>query len=482
MYATLGATLVILWPPLARPVLDGDSLLYHLPNAAAFVQNASLWKVQAPYWFYPPASELFAAGIFAASGRWSLPIAGALPALLIVARLYAIARANGAEAWRAASIPLAFICTPVAAFEAGTLQNDLWLAAFFVEVLASGSVLAAAICALLKPYGWIEAIIAAWCARVPARLVALAFLPFVFWIARDAVLLGGAGVSFTAAYWSSTIAGNAAIAFPQLANGVAAVTPQAFVWFAALLAGFVFRDTRRYAASGVAAFALYCFLPVSYRAYATNYVLDASSLRYALPALAAGAFVAVVVVARSRAWLAGIAYAVAAWGVWSVLAVFWNDGFARWAVLVAAVCVGAALLARRTRAVSIAAAVLAVLLVGSWAASTRAPGFYADWMRQPSGQPTGAFSWVATHHPRAIVAQNVRTGAIVMASPRTRVIDGDDATPDVCASARAMHALVLAGSNESAQDAALRSLMAHAKSCGKVLFEDGAAVVVQPAP
>lgn len=67
-YGTLGACLVVLWPPLSRPLLDGDTLLYHLPNAAAFVQNHSIWTASAPYWLYPQASELFSAAVFAVSG------------------------------------------------------------------------------------------------------------------------------------------------------------------------------------------------------------------------------------------------------------------------------------------------------------------------------------------------------------------------------------------------------------------------------
>ncbi|HET9095137.1 MAG TPA: hypothetical protein VFN37_00625 [Candidatus Baltobacteraceae bacterium] len=482
LYVALADVVIVVWAPLVRPLLDGDTLLYHLPNAAAFVQAHSVWIAGAPYWLYPPASELFAAGIFAVSGRWSLPLAGIVPALLLAARLYTVARANGASVYAAAGVPLAFICMPVAAFQAGTLQNDLWLAAFFVEVLDGGdrSPLSLAVCALLKPYGWLEALIASAAARVPWRIIVLALLPLLLWIVRDAVLLrGGATTGFsTPAYFPTTIAGNFGIAAVQLAHGIAAVTPQAFVWIAMLAAGFVFRTTRRYAAAGTAALAVYVFLPVSYTSGATNYVTDASSLRYALPALAAGALIAAALLERSAIWGALAAYLIAAWGAWNVLAVFWNDSYTHWAFAAAAFAACAALLVQRTRGVSIAAAALVLVLIGSWGASTRARGFYGDWMRAPSGKPTGVFSWISAHKPQRVLAANVRTGAVLMSSAQTRTTSA--ASSDPCGQARHDRALLLVGSNEGMQGAQLEQTLAAARACGTILYQDGAAVLVQP--
>lgn len=481
LYAALAGVIVVAWAPLVRPLLDGDTLLYHLPDAVSFVQAHSVWIADAPYWPYPPASELFASGVFAVSGRWSLPLAGILPALLLTARLYTVARANGASALAAAGVGLAFVCMPVAAFEAGTLQNDLWLAAFFTEVLASGdrSALSLAVCALLKPYGWLEGFIAAAAARVPRRTAALALLPLLLWIARDAVLLrAGASLGFsTPAYFPTTIAGNFGIACVQLAHGIAASSPQAFVWIAMLAAGFVFPPTRRYAAAGTAALAVYVFLPVSYTNGATNYAIDASSLRYALPALCGGALVAAVLLKRTAAWGTVAVLLIAAWGAWNVLSVFWNDSYTHWALAAAAFAICAALLMQHTRGVSIAAAALALVLFGSWAAATRAPGFYGDWMRQPSGEATGVFSWMRTHKPQHVVAANVRAGAVLMASPQTRTVS---AAPDACEQARRERALLFVGSNEGLQGPELQRARAAARSCGKTVYEDGAALVVQP--
>lgn len=481
LYATLGAVLLVVWPPLVRPLLDGDSLLYHLPNAVAFAQAHSFWTAPAPYWPYPPASELFASGLFVASGRWSMPLAGVLPALLIAARIYAVAREHGARRYAASAAALAFVCTPVAAFQAGTLQNDLWLAAFFAEVLscADRSWVSLAICALLKPYGWIEGLIAAAATRVSFRTFAVSLLPLLAWILRDIVLaLAGTRLGFSPPpYWPSTIAGNAAIAFTQLAHGIALTTPQAFVWIALLLAGWFAPASRRYAAAGVAACALYVLLPVSYSNGVTNYVLDASSLRYALPALACGALVGAALCSRAAIACAIAGYALAAWGTWSVLTVFWNDGYAHYALLAAALGAIAGGFCRPVRGALPAALVLAVLLFGSWGASSRAAGFYADWMRQPSGKPTAAFDWIAAHRPAQVIALNLREGAVLMSSPGTRVTGAS--TPEVCEQAREQHALLVAGSNETLAGEDAQALFARLRDCGTVRYEDGAAIIVQ---
>lgn len=482
LYATLGASLIVIWPPLVRPLLDGDTLLYHLPNAVAFVQSHSLWTANAPYWLYPPASELFASGMFAASGRWSLPIAGALPALLLAARLYTVARGAGASAYAAASVPLAFVCMPLAAFETGTLQNDLWLAAFFVEILscADCSPFSVAICALLKPFGWIESVIAAIAARTPWRAVALGFVPLLLWIVRDLVLLSQ-GVAFgfsTPAYWPNTIAGNLEIAVAQLAHGIASATPQSFVWIALLLVGYVFARTRRFAIAGTAALVLYGFLPLAYKSGVTNYVLDASSFRFALPALAAGALIAAALLPFAPRIGTIAAYLVAAWGAWMVLAIFWNDAYTHWAILGAMLGIAAALLTRPTRGVSVAVVALAIIVAGRWGAASRAAGFYADWMRDSHGRPTGVFAWITAHQPQRVVAENVRTGSILMTSPQTRTTDAALGTG--CERARRDRALLLVGSNEDPTQADITPAFARARACGSVLYEDGAALIVQP--
>lgn len=483
-FATLAGCLLVLWPPLSRPLLDGDSLLYHLPNAAAFVQSHSIWSARAPYWIYPPASELFTAGLFAAAGRWALPLAGALAALLLAARLYERARESGAPAYACGATAIAFICTPVAAFQSGTLQNDLWLAAFVVEVLslADASWISLAVCALLKPFGWIVGLIGAVAARVRLRDVLLSFVPLALWIVRDEILLSrGQSAGFSVPdYFANAIAPNLTAAVPQLVHGIATVTPQSFAWIAMLACGAFFGSTRRYAAAGAAMLVLYLFLPQSYRNGATNYVLDASSWRYALPALACGALAAAALAKRFGAVGAIAGYALAIWGAWSVLAIFWNDAYTHYALLAAAIALAAAAAAAKTHGFSVAAIALAVLLAGSWCASTRVQGFFGDWMRQPSGKPTAVFAWLAAHQPRAVVAVNVRAGAVILSSPRTMAFSLDSEQSG-CALAAREGAVLLVGTNEERADANVMREFDAAKRCGAVLYEDGAGVLVKPA-
>jgi hypothetical protein len=403
-----------------------------------------------------------------------------MPALLIAARIYTVARNAHAPAYAAASIAIALVCTPVAALEVGTLQNDLWLAAFFVEIVAADrSPYSLAVCALLKPFGWIEALVAACAARVPPRAVLVGFVPLAFWAIRDeALLLHGKALGVVAPpYFSSTIAENVMVALPQLAHGIAMVTPQSFLWLTVLVAGLFVRP-RRYAIAGVAALVIYAFLPLAYRSGAINYVLDASSFRFALPALACAALVAAHFARRAPAATAIAGYAAAVWSVWSVLAIFWNDAYTRWAIVAAALGIAAAAAVVRTRGASTAMAALAIAIVASWAACSRAAGFYSDWMREGSGKPTGVFAWIAAHKPAAVVAENVRTGAILMMSPGTRAYDV--AASQGCAQARRSDALLMVGSNEDLGRAQLARAVAGARTCGNTLYEDGAAVIVQP--
>ena len=75
-YVLIAALVVVAWPQLVRPLLDGDSLSYHLPNAASWVQAHSLWTTATRYWWYPPASELFASGLYAVASPFALPWCG----------------------------------------------------------------------------------------------------------------------------------------------------------------------------------------------------------------------------------------------------------------------------------------------------------------------------------------------------------------------------------------------------------------------
>ena len=99
----------------------------------------------------------------------------------------------------------------------------------------------------------------------------------------------------------TTIAGNLPRSLVELAQALARDTP----WLVALVAApfigiFVLRD-RGLCAASLLAFVLYAFLPFSYR-NALDQLTAGTSLRFALPAFATGAVVAMLLL--RRAWLA----------------------------------------------------------------------------------------------------------------------------------------------------------------------------------
>ena len=236
----VAAVALAAWPQMVRPPLDGDTLAYHLPNALAWAHEHSVWTTGTRYWWYPGGSELFASGLIAVGARWSVPLAGAVAALLLVLRMSAWGSTPGALAGGLAGalVGAALIATPVAAPQAGSLQNDVWLAAALLEVLwvllhsrsSRATIGAVALCTLIKPSGVLVALIAAvshFVARAtvrsggrPARWlfservidVLGGFIPVCLWIARDVVLAPSAVVPIAstsvAEPWATTIAGH----------------------------------------------------------------------------------------------------------------------------------------------------------------------------------------------------------------------------------------------------------------------------------
>jgi hypothetical protein len=49
------------WPSLLSVPTDGDTMIYHLPNAASWLHAHSVWTVDTYLWWYPPGSEIVAA-------------------------------------------------------------------------------------------------------------------------------------------------------------------------------------------------------------------------------------------------------------------------------------------------------------------------------------------------------------------------------------------------------------------------------------
>jgi len=192
----IGAITATTWPQVVRPLLNGDSLAYHLPNAASWVDHHSLWTSGTWYWWYPGASELFAAGLLATAGPLSAGLAGVVALVLLTARLYLFAKREGCPEFMSAAFAASASTLSVVALQAGSLENDVWLAAFVLEIawlLRSGSfnraTHAAMVTSLIKPYGFIFATLAIMLSpRKRAATLGVALIPFFIWVARDALL------------------------------------------------------------------------------------------------------------------------------------------------------------------------------------------------------------------------------------------------------------------------------------------------------
>ena len=474
LWLSLAALAIVAWEPLCRPLLEGDSLEYHLPNAASWVQSHGVWTTNADYWLYPPGSELFAAGLLATAGRFALPLAGFLPALLLTARIYAFARERGAPEYASAVLPLALLCAPAVAFQIGTLQNDLWLTAFFVEALATRGIVAFALCAWIKPIGWLAAVIAAGTTRSRASTYAWIAVPLLLWLVRDALLAPHALVSNSAPGWSTTIAAHFAEALPLLIQALVREHLAIAIFLAALPFGFLL-EARLYALAGIAFAVAFVFFPVTYASGSETYLAWGTSLRYLLPAAGAGALVLAFAAARWPACVSIAACVIAAFGAYGVYRVFENDAIAGFATIVTAIAILSALVPWR-RPLALVAVAGAMAVTGAHDAAWRNAGFFADWMRTPQGTPTTSFSWIAQRAPARIATLNVRSGAIFMVSPSSWTLPLSDAVA-ACGRARAANALLFIGSNESQN---LPDLSRALHSCGTAVFTDGAATIVRP--
>ncbi len=190
-YAIVSATLVaISWPQLVRPILQGDSLLYHLPNAATWATAHSFWTDGTLYWWYAPGSEMFAADMLLIGGPGSLPISGLVASLLLGFRFIEFGRRFDVSPWQSGALSAAFVSLPIAALQAGTLQNDVWLSAWLVEVVWSGLndneaiYRTVATCTLMKPIGFVLAAFASMLFGSSLAIL-LSFIPVAAWALRD---------------------------------------------------------------------------------------------------------------------------------------------------------------------------------------------------------------------------------------------------------------------------------------------------------
>ncbi len=471
-------------PNIGRPPLEGDSLAYHLPNAIAWVQAGSLDPTWMRYWWYPGGSELVVAGLISAGGLWISGVPSLLAATMLVLRLHAWLRERSVPPVAAMSLAAAFLTIPAAAFQTYDARNDLICAAWFIESLwmlrkePARAFVAVAMLSLVKANGWELALVAILC--VGSRRALVGIVPVGLWAAHDYLLNRHAVVSIASGLlfdpWPTTIAANAPQSLLVLARALADQGPATALFFVAALVGFVGKDDRRIALSGLLWIVAFAFTPLSFRSYLPT-LAGGASLRYALPALAVGTLALAPLARRFQRTIAIAGILSAAFGIAHVFLTFANDSFTiiSWAGVVA---IGALALIRnpKTRAIAMTLATLALFLGGAFQARMRAASFYADEMPRVDGRSTTFYDWFAGHSHAAHVV-DLRAGTLLVIAPSTRIVDAANVD---CDAARRDGAWTIVGVDRDATAAHSEATFESARECGPTLFSDAAAIVSEP--
>jgi hypothetical protein len=488
-YLLIAALALVAWPPLMRPLLDGDSLSYHLPNAASWVQAHSLWTATTRYWWYPPASELFASGLYAVSGPFALPWCGFGALALVGFRVLAWSRhAFAAPPLLADALAAATVTAYPLAIQAGTLQNDVWLAAFWLESLWSigrdegAAMRAIAVTALIKPQGWLFAAVALAVTKAKARIWLAAAGAIALWLLHDAVLWRSAVLTLASTAYGSTFASSI------LAHGLAALgllvrvglrtSPFALIALGVALLGLpIGRREPRLAWAGFIAALIFLALPFGYASNVAQLATGAS-LRFAAPAIVVGALLLTRAANRIPLVATALLGASALFGAASILGVFYNDAPTLVAPAVALLAIGAIALARAARTPwPIPAGMAIVAIVASLLAASHPVDFYTDALRV-NGRTTGLYDWISKRRPAAIGGLGIALGAVNVLSPRTRSLELIDRGACPLAAQRRLLLVAIAEDGRPSPFNARR--LRAARACGAVLYDDGLAVVSAP--
>ncbi|MBV9718635.1 MAG: hypothetical protein JOZ77_04905 [Candidatus Eremiobacteraeota bacterium] len=489
-YLLIGSIVAVTWPQLMRPLLDGDSLSYHLPNAASWVQAHSLWTSATRYWWYPPASEFFAAGLYATGGPFALPWSGFGALALLGLRIWAWAReAYSLPPLLADTLAAATITIYPIAIQGSTLQNDVWLAAFFLESLwvlrtaaNATAVRTLATTALIKPQGWILAVLAAAAGRAPRRVWFAAAAAPAIWIVHDAIVWQRSSVepqNFLAARaFGTTIVAHGVPAFVLLARVLASQSPFASIaLLAALLGPVIARKDPRLGWAGCACALLFLFLPFGY-ATAVAQLATGASLRFAAPAIAVGTIVLAAPLRRAVPLATAALLLSTLYGIWYVLAIFWNDGGTHVAIVLAVLVVAIAALVRSPHVIWLKAVGFGLgVVVAVHLAARHALDYYDDALRVGPASP-GVYRWIASNEPPAVGGWGLRLGVVNVLSPSTRTLDLSDT--GACLEARRNGVLLVAVAQPDLEPGQNESRLIAAARCGRTLFKDGIGMVTRP--
>ncbi|HTX58509.1 MAG TPA: hypothetical protein VMH02_02445 [Verrucomicrobiae bacterium] len=469
----LGVLLALAWPLAVRPAMDGDTLIYHLPNAASWAAQHGIWATGTRYWWYPPASELFASGLLAAAGIGAAAFAGLVPAVLLILTLRAAAVRHEMPPVAGTLAACALLATPVAAVQLVSLQNDLWLSALFLCTLVELEAPAFAVLALTKPQGLLYAIVAgATWVKDRGRLVrasAFALGALALWAARDLLLAPHAAIPIGSTAIPAMAESTIAAHLPHSLAVLAVASWHAGIAWSVLLAlgaaAIVFSRELYLRWAALAALVLFAFVPTAYEGGTIAQLATGASLRFALPVAALGALWALTLGRRAAPFVGVLAgFAVLA-GIAAQWRLFASDATTHDTPLIAA---GASLLlaiaiALRDRRVCAAlAATLCVALAALAGGLSRShPGGYV------TDTYGGAFVYAASARAARVVTLGLPAGAAVTVDPAVEAFDGlDDGT---CAQARALRAVIVASAQRAAD-----------LHCGRVVYRDARTAVIRP--
>ncbi len=476
---------VLAWPGLVRPILDGDSMSYHLPNAAAWATAHSVWTATTTYWWYPPGSELTASAVLLIGGPRCLGFIGFSIVLLLALRLAETFRKHGCATSPASLAAVAIVTVPLIAVQTSSLQNDVWLAAWLLKGIVAArrplhrAALNWAVAAISKPIGFIFAFAGEGITRTSIATAGFSAIPIAIWIARDAILRATtrplAISESSLGLWQSTVA---ARGFEGIAVFGAAIAQQGFgVWvlLALVIASPFAAPTSALRMLPIAYLIFFFFEPFGY----TNGLPQLStgaSLRFALPALVAGSLSLSTPLKRFPQTAVILGAVAGGIQMRAHVEIFWNDANVRGAFVVGGIVMLTALLPRRARSAYVAASLTGLLCYATRLDND--PARYADATISRFGATSHVFDWIAAERPPKMVAWETDGGLFTIVSPASIVLDADASDP--CRQARDERALLILTVEHDETAARRVQLLATARQCGPVAYQDDGAVVIDP--
>ncbi|MBC5799388.1 MAG: hypothetical protein GIW94_05365 [Candidatus Eremiobacteraeota bacterium] len=466
------------WPGIVRPLLEGDSLGYHLPNAAAWANAHSLWTTTTTYWWYPPGSELFASALFLIGGPTVLGLAGFVALLLLALRIEAFSRHAGLSPWSAGADAAATVTVPTIGLQGASLQNDVWLGAWVLECLWALEYERAAlqraltICAIIKPIGIAYGIVFAALGlrgihgtSVRARAVLAPFTLFVIWalhvviLWRDAVIEPGQSAY---PHLQSTIilahglAGARTFAQALIGQGVGAVVLGATIIVALFTA-----KTRKHRYLPLILAAFFFIEPFGYD-NGVPQLATGMSLRFMIPAFVIGVVGSLDHVKRWSTPIGLAAAALAVFQIRSIIGIFWNYAHTH-AIVPIAIAAGILMSVRNKLPTAAVVALGTAILLYGVRQDVNPVGYYDAWLGS-NVAPSGLYAWLSRTRPQRVVVSELRGGPVSVVLPGTLVAD---ANSDPCAEARRLRAVVIVAARSH-------------RNCGRRVFADAHASVYEP--